>query len=168
MHAFTLLTHEYFKSLRYLIMIIILLSNLFAEIKEKHRNEPFLKEYFGYTSFRPLQWEIISALVNFKRDVCAVLAPGYGRALCYQYPAVLHREKPVLVVSPLVDKVKEEMKSLVVLQDKIRTVAVVRFFVLDYKCTDLFPSFLRRLHSRRRKNIKWRLLDYIHDAYVYF
>lgn len=70
-----------------------------------------LKDHFGYSSFRPLQWAIINAVMNEKRDVCAALAPGYGRSLCYQYPAV-SRDGTVLVISPLLYKMEEEVRSM--------------------------------------------------------
>lgn len=72
-----------------------------------------LKDHFGYSSFRPLQWTIINAVMNEKKDVCAVLAPGYGRSLCYQYPAMC-RDGTVLVISPLIYKMEEEVRSMTV------------------------------------------------------
>lgn len=77
-----------------------------------------LKEHFGYTTFRPLQWNIIHATMNCKRDVCAILTPGYGRSLCYQYPAVC-TNATVLVISPLSSKIKEEVCSMIVLFSNI-------------------------------------------------
>jgi ATP-dependent DNA helicase RecQ len=48
---------------------------------------PLLKQYFGFTSFRPPQEEIIrDALAG--RDVFALLPTGGGRSLRFELPAM--------------------------------------------------------------------------------
>ena len=58
-----------------------------------------LRKWFGYSSFRPGQEEIIRAVLN-GNDVLAVIATGGGKSLCYQIPALM-REGICVVVSPL-------------------------------------------------------------------
>src|ERR1700688_4974683 len=69
-----------------------------------------LKRYFGFTSFRPLQREIIGdALAG--RDVFALLPTGGGKSLCFQLPALL-RPGLTLVVSPLIALMKDQVDAL--------------------------------------------------------
>lgn len=43
-----------------------------------------LRARFRHDRFRDMQWEIIRAVMIEKRDVCAVMATGYGKSLCFQ------------------------------------------------------------------------------------
>ena len=71
---------------------------------------PLLKQFFGYTSFRPLQEEIISDSLAGK-DVLAILPTGGGKSLCFQLPA-LARPGLTVVVSPLIALMKDQVDSL--------------------------------------------------------
>ncbi len=69
-----------------------------------------LKEYFGFTSFRSLQEEIIRDALAGK-DIIALLPTGGGKSLCYQLPA-LARPGLTLVVSPLIALMKDQVDAL--------------------------------------------------------
>src|SRR5258708_789236 len=69
-----------------------------------------LKRYFGFTSFRPLQEEIIRDTLAGK-DVFAVLPTGGGKSLCFQLPALV-RPGLTVVVSPLIALMKDQVDAL--------------------------------------------------------
>ncbi|EDV92478.1 Werner syndrome ATP-dependent helicase [Drosophila grimshawi] len=72
-----------------------------------------LQQYFGLESFKPLQWQIIRALLTENRggDVCAVIATGYGKSLIYQFPA-FYLNKVVFVISPLIALMEDQVNAL--------------------------------------------------------
>lgn len=75
-----------------------------------HRAGELLKKYWGYSSFQPLQQEIISSVLS-GNDTLAIMATGGGKSLCYQLPALCCGGL-TLVISPLIALMKDQVDDL--------------------------------------------------------
>jgi ATP-dependent DNA helicase RecQ len=93
-----------------------------------------LRSVFGFDSLRPLQAEIIGAILE-RRDTFVLMPTGGGKSLCYQLPALLLPGVTV-VVSPLIALMKDQV-------DKLVAAGVAATFV---------NSSLEPLEARRRQD----------------
>jgi ATP-dependent DNA helicase RecQ len=69
-----------------------------------------LKQFWGYSEFRPPQAEIVQALLD-RKDALIVLPTGGGKSLCFQLPAVM-QPGLTIVVSPLVALMENQVQDL--------------------------------------------------------
>lgn len=69
-----------------------------------------LHQYWGYKSFRPLQQDIVQAVLDGK-DVLALLPTGGGKSICFQVPTLM-RPGLCIVVSPLIALMKDQVDQL--------------------------------------------------------
>lgn len=67
-----------------------------------------LKDFFGHSAFRPLQQEIVEAVLA-GRDSLTVMATGSGKSLCYQLPPLVSG-KPAIIISPLISLMQDQVR----------------------------------------------------------
>jgi ATP-dependent DNA helicase RecQ len=69
-----------------------------------------LTKYWGFTSFKPLQEDIIRSVME-GRDTLALMPTGGGKSITFQVPA-LAKEGTCLVITPLIALMKEQVSRL--------------------------------------------------------
>lgn len=79
-----------------------------------------LKIFFGFSSFKGLQEEVITHLIN-GNDSFVLMPTGGGKSLCYQLPALV-MDGTAIIISPLISLMKNQVDAIrgfVVERDKV-------------------------------------------------
>ncbi|NBA62057.1 RecQ family ATP-dependent DNA helicase [Enterococcus mundtii] len=132
-----------------------------------------LKQYFGFSSFRQGQEEIISTLLN-QKDVLAILPTGNGKSLCYQLTGYL-QDGTVLIVSPLLSLMEDQVGQLqkrgekrVVAYNSLLTRSEKQYVLAhlsEYKFVFVSPEMLQQpevLHALKQQKISLYVVDEAH------
>ncbi|MCC6491309.1 MAG: DNA helicase RecQ [Candidatus Hydrogenedentes bacterium] len=131
------------------------------------RIENILKQYWGYTSFRPLQEEAMACVME-GRDSVVVLPTGGGKSLCFQAPAIALPGMAV-VVSPLISLMKDQVDALVA--NGVRA-ACIHSMMSDAERravdAEIRSDRLKILYVSPERLVQDRFLAYLHAAKVSF
>ena len=133
-----------------------------------------LQKYWGFSSFRDSQEDIIEAVLN-KRDVVTILPTGGGKSLCYQVPGLI-LEGVCLVISPLISLMNDQTEQLrnngikaLTIKSKATTDEIVSLFdnlkFGKYKFLYLSPERLQSdlvIHKIKEININLIAVDEAH------
>jgi ATP-dependent DNA helicase RecQ len=90
---------------------IIKIQSKSDEILLKEYNK-LLKDYWGYDGLKDTQFEVIKKVVEENKDVCAILATGFGKSICYQLPYLITK-KNIIVISPLIALMYEQGQEMI-------------------------------------------------------
>ncbi len=69
-----------------------------------------LKKYFGFSTFKGLQEDVINNIIH-GNDTFVIMPTGGGKSLCFQLPALM-QEGTAIVVSPLIALMKNQVDAL--------------------------------------------------------
>ncbi len=89
-----------------------------------------LQQYWKHDSFKPLQEEIINAVLDGE-DTFALLPTGGGKSICFQVPALL-KDGICIVISPLIALMQDQVQHL--RQKNIKAIALpsgIKYSELD-------------------------------------
>ncbi len=78
-----------------------------------------LTRYWGFTSFKPLQEDIIRSVAEGK-DTLGLMPTGGGKSITFQVPA-LASEGICLVITPLIALMKDQVNRLNSLEIKVNS-----------------------------------------------
>ena len=88
-----------------------------------------LERYWNFTDFRPLQEDIINAVLEGE-DTFALLPTGGGKSICFQIPALV-KDGICIVISPLIALMKDQVQAL--LEKDIKAMALTS----EYSYSDI-------------------------------
>ena len=124
-----------------------------------------LQKYFGYTTFYPLQEEIIREALK-RRDIFVLMPTGGGKSLCYQLPAMI-LEGITIVFSPLIALMKDQVDGL--LADGIPAVFInssLSYEEIAKRRRDLSSSAIKILYIAPERLVMPEFLQFLQGLKV--
>jgi len=85
------------------------MTNYSTVLKQNDLHVP-LKHFFGFSSFKGLQEEVVQHILDGK-NAFVIMPTGGGKSLCYQLPALM-QEGTAIVVSPLIALMKNQVDAI--------------------------------------------------------
>ena len=126
-----------------------------------------MQQYWGYDSFRPLQQDAMTCVLQ-QRDSVVVLPTGGGKSLCFQVPA-LCQDGLAVVVSPLISLMKDQVDSLT---DNGVAAAYVNSTLSTQERLEVANRIrsgeLRLLYAAPERLVQPRTIEFLKDANVRF
>ncbi|WP_092736197.1 DNA helicase RecQ [Riemerella columbipharyngis] len=129
-----------------------------------------LKQYFGFSSFKGQQNEVISTLLEGK-DVFVLMPTGGGKSLCYQLPALIS-EGTAIVVSPLIALMKNQVDAVNGLSEKEGVAHVLNSSLNKTQTKQVFDDIkagkTKLLYVAPESLIKEEYVDFLKEVKISF
>ncbi|MGL6106791.1 DNA helicase RecQ [Romboutsia sp.] len=103
-----------------------------------------LHKYYGYTSYRKGQENIINSIIN-ENDVLAIMPTGGGKSICYQVPALI-LEGLTIIISPLISLMKDQV-------DTLKTMGIEADFINSSLSNSEYSNILQNIEDDKYKII---------------
>uniref|UniRef100_A0AAY5ETP1 DNA 3'-5' helicase n=1 Tax=Electrophorus electricus TaxID=8005 RepID=A0AAY5ETP1_ELEEL len=79
--------------------------------KQEEQEEQSILAFKHMALFCRVQWKVIQSIFDHRRDNLVVMATGYGKSLCFQFPPVYCKNISI-VISPLIALMEDQVMQL--------------------------------------------------------
>lgn len=129
-----------------------------------------LKKYFGFSTFKGHQEEIIETLLD-GQDVFVLMPTGGGKSLCYQLPALIS-SGTAIVVSPLIALMKNQVDAVNGLSSQKGLAHVLNSSLNKTQTTQVFNDIksgvTKLLYVAPESLIKEEYMDFLKEVPISF